>query len=158
MHLIPLSLLWISISFSGPAPADPAPSAAAVREVVERFEAATEARSVEAIEKLVTADLVVIENGGRNDGWADFRDRHLIPEFKEPGLPWKHELLTARAAETMGWAYTRATARATRPRGEVEYTLYSTYVLEKRGAEWRIASLNWSISSRVVAPAATPKP
>ena len=156
MHGFSVAFLWIAFTMAGPAPDKKPAPVDAVRQVVEGFESAAEARSVEAIEKLVAADLVVIENGERNDGWADFRDHHLVPEFKEPGLAWKRELVTARAAETMGWAYSRATARAKRPRGEVEYTLYSTYILEKHGAEWRIVSLNWSISSRVVAPTAKP--
>ena len=30
------------------------------------------------IQALVSADVVVLENGHRNDGWTDFRDNHLI--------------------------------------------------------------------------------
>ena len=32
---------------------------------------------------LVSPDVVVLENGRRNDGWADFRDNHLIPEDRK---------------------------------------------------------------------------
>ena len=41
---------------------------------------------------LFPPDVVVLENGRRNDGWADFRDNHLIPEFKEPTVPsnWEY--------------------------------------------------------------------
>jgi hypothetical protein len=53
-----------------------------VREVVTRFEAALQKHDLQAVEALVSPDIVVFENGHRNDGWQDFREPHLLPEFK----------------------------------------------------------------------------
>lgn len=43
-----------------------------VRGVVAAFEAALEAKNLAKIESLVSAEIVVFENGYRNDGWQDF--------------------------------------------------------------------------------------
>lgn len=121
-------------------------SEAEIRSVVHHFQQALEQRDVSAIEKLVAKDLVVLENGHRNDGWLDFRDNHLIPEMKEPAPPSKTELIKVKATDTMGWAYTRTAMSLTRKSGEkVDVELWSVYVVEKRGKEWMIALLDWSM-------------
>ena len=50
---------------------------------------------------------MVLENGHRNDGWADFRDNHLIPEFKEPAVPSKWEFVKVVTSSEMAWGYTK---------------------------------------------------
>ena len=47
-----------------------------VRRVIQGFEQAVAARDITKVEQVVAPDIVVFENGGRNDGWADFRDNH----------------------------------------------------------------------------------
>lgn len=121
-------------------------SEAEVRSVVNHFQQALEQRDVSAIAKLAAKDLVVLENGHRNDGWLDFRDNHLIPEMKEPAPASKAELIRVTATDTMGWAYTRTIMSLTRKNGEkVDAELWSVYVVEKRGKEWKIALLDWSM-------------
>ena len=78
-----------------------------VRNVIQRFEQGLAERDVAKLESLAAPDLVVLENGGRNDGWADFRDHHLIPEFKEPAPPSKTAMVKIVATPQMGWGYTR---------------------------------------------------
>lgn len=113
-----------------------------VAEAVQRFHAALQERDVKKIEALVSADLVVFENGERNNGWADFRDNHLIPEMKEPAPKTRWELVKVKESGTMAWAYTHATF--TSQKGTA-LTLWSNFVLEKRGNEWKIVMLDWSI-------------
>lgn len=125
-----------------------------VRSVVEHFRQALQQRDVNAIEPLVAKDLVVLENGHRNDGWQDFRDNHLIPEMKEPAPLSKTELIKITATSTMGWAYTRTAMSLTRKNGEKsDAELWSVYIVEKRGSEWKITLLDWSM--RVQKPATT---
>ena len=69
------------------------PDEAGVKGVIQQFQQALERRDVAAIEGLVSPDVVVLENGHRNQGWADLRDNHLIPEFKEPAAPSKWEFV-----------------------------------------------------------------
>lgn len=116
-----------------------------VRSAVQRFEQGLAARDVSKIELLVAPDLVVLENGGRNDGWVDFRDNHLIPEFAEPAPPSKTEMVKIKATPQMGWAYTRTDMTVTRRNGQkAEAVLWSVYVLEKREDKWKIVLLDWS--------------
>jgi ketosteroid isomerase-like protein len=46
----------------------------------------------------------------------------------------------------MGWAYRRTDLTLTRKTGEkVEALLWAVYVLEKRGGQWKIVLLDWSL-------------
>lgn len=119
---------------------------AEIRRTVEQFEAGLKQRDLARIEAVVAPDMVAFENGHRNDTWADFRDHHLVPEMKEPAPPSQTELVRVSATAEMGWAYTRTTMTLTRRSGEkVEGVLWSVYVLEKRGGEWKIVVLDWSM-------------
>jgi len=90
---------------------------------------------VAAIEALVAPDVVVLENGHRNDGWPDFRDNHLIPEFKEPAAPSKWEFVKVAASSEMAWGYTKQTISVTGKDGKPGgYLVWSTFVLQKARA------------------------
>jgi ketosteroid isomerase-like protein len=89
-----------------------------VEGVIRQFHQALERHDVAAIQALVSPDVVVLENGHRNDGWADFRDNHLIPEFKEPAAPSKWEFVKVAAGSEMAWAYTKETISATGKEGK----------------------------------------
>jgi hypothetical protein len=77
------------------------------------------------IQALVSADVVVLANGHRNDGWTDFRDNHLIPEFKEPAAPSKWEFVKLATSSEITWGYTKQTTSTTgkdgKPAGYLVY-------------------------------------
>jgi ketosteroid isomerase-like protein len=126
---------------------------AEVRRVVQQFEEGLNKRDLSKIEPLVAPEIVALENGHRNDGWADFRDNHLVPEMKEPAPPSKTEIIKVKATPQMAWAYTRTEMTLTLKTGEkANALLWSVYVLEKRGSQWKIVLLDWSL--RVQRPAA----
>lgn len=117
-----------------------------VKGVIQRFHEALERRDVAAIEALVAPDLVVLENGHRNDGWPDFRDNHLVPEFKEPAAPSKWEFVKVAASSDMAWGYTKQTISATGKDGKpAGYLIWSAYVLQKAGPAWKVVLLDWSV-------------
>ena len=121
-----------------------------VRNVIQRFERGLAERDVAKLEPLVAPDLVVLENGGRNDGWLDFRDHHLIPEFQEPAPPSKTQLIKITATPQMGWGYTRTDMTLTHKSGQkVEAVLWSVYVVEKRPEGWKLVLLDWSFKVQV---------
>jgi ketosteroid isomerase-like protein len=123
-----------------------------VKGVIQRFHNALDRHDVAAISDLVSADVVVLENGHRNDGWADFRDNHLTPEFKEPAAPSKWEFVKVVTGAEMAWGYTKQTIDATVKDGkEVRYLVWSAYVLQKTGSTWKVVLLDWSV--RRLAPA-----
>jgi len=130
------------------AQADARPEDAA-RDVVIRFERALQDHDVPGIAALVADDIVVFENGHRNDGWQDFRDNHLVPEMKEPKHPAKSTPVKLRATPQMAWGYTRTElfADPAQPK-TVTHILWSVYILEPRQERWRIVSLDWSIAKQ----------
>ncbi len=147
---VALTLGWSVLQAQSPSPEDE------VRSVILRFEQGLAERDLSKIEPLMAADLVAFENGHRNDGWADFRDHHLVPEMKEPPPPMKSQLVHISMTPGMAWGYTKTTMTLTRKNGEkVEATLWSVYVLEKREDQWKIAMLDWSFK---VPPPAASKP
>ena len=122
------------------------PDEAGVKSVIQQFQQSLERRDVAAIEALVSPDVVVLENGHRNEGWVDFRDNHLIPEFKEPAAPSKWEFVKVVSSSEMGWAYTKQTMDATRKDGKhAGYLVWSAYVLQKSGSTWKVVLLDWSV-------------
>lgn len=117
-----------------------------VKSVIQQFHQALDRHDVAAIEALVSADVVVLENGHRNDGWPDFRDNHLIPEFKEPATPSKWEFVKVTASSEMAWGYTKQTISVTGKDGKPGgYLVWSTYVLQKAGRTWKVVLLDWSV-------------
>jgi hypothetical protein len=90
--------------------------------------------------------VVFLENGHRNQGWADFRDNHLIPEFKEPAPPSKWEFVKVVTSPGMAWGYTKQTIDVTEKDGKhAGYLVWSAYVLQKIGPAWKVLLLDWSV-------------
>ena len=122
------------------------PDEAGVKSVIQQFHQALERHDVAAIEAVVSPDVVVLENGHRNQGWADFRDNHLIPEFKEPAAPSKWEFVKVVTGAEMAWGYTKQTIDVTTKDGKhVGYLVWSAYVLQKAEPRWEVVLLDWSV-------------
>lgn len=117
---------------------------AQVRTVIAAFEASLEAKDVTKIEGLVSADIVVFENGYRNNGWLDFRDHHLIPEFKHSTGHYTSSIVKIDVSGDMAWAYSRMD-RAQIQNNPDQPDVWTTYVLRRESAGWKIVLLNWSV-------------
>ncbi|MBI3476344.1 MAG: nuclear transport factor 2 family protein [Acidobacteria bacterium] len=142
-RLLNLVLLPVALATTGFAAG---PDEAAVKGVIQQFQQAIERRDVGAIETLVSPDVVVLENGHRNDGWKDFRDNHLVPEFKEPAAPSTWEFVKVVAGSEMAWGYTKQTIDVAGKDGKnAGYLVWSAYVLQKTGPTWKVALLDWSV-------------
>jgi ketosteroid isomerase-like protein len=114
---------------------------------ITQFERALQERNLAGIAEVVADDLVVFENGGRNDGWNDFRDNHLVPEMKEAAPPMRSKLIKVVTTPAMAWAYARTEMFADpKDSQKVSHLLWSVYVLEKRKGAWKITMLDWSIA------------
>jgi ketosteroid isomerase-like protein len=119
---------------------------AAVKSVIQQFQQALQRRDVAAIEALVSPDVVVLENGHRNQGWPDFRDNHLLPEFKESAAPSEWEFVKVVASSEMAWGYTKQTIDVAGKDGKhAGYLVWSTYILQKTGPTWKVVLLDWSV-------------
>jgi len=126
--------------------AQPVPDAGA-RAAVAQFELGLREHKLALIEGVVADDIVVLENGGRNDGWKDFRDHHLVPEMEEPAPPSKTELVRLKVSSDMAWAYSKTTMQMVRRGVKTEVVVWSAYVLERRAGAWKIVLLDWSVGS-----------
>lgn len=115
-----------------------------VRNIITKFETALQQRDLPAIEELVAPDIVVFENGRRNDGWQDFRDHHLLPEFKRSGAPYKTEIVRVEATPNLAWGYSRMN-RAYIPKKDQTPDVWTIYVLRKAEAGWKVTMLDWSV-------------
>ena len=120
-------------------------------QAIATFEQGLRERKLALIEGVVANDIVVLENGGRNDGWADFRDNHLVPEMQEPATPSKNELIKSAVKGDMAWAYSKTTMQTVRRGVKTEVVVWSAYVLERRDGAWKIVLLDWSVGSHPLA-------
>ena len=115
-----------------------------VREVITQFEAALQKHDLQVIEALVSPDLVVFENGHRNDGWQDFREHHLLPEFKSSRTQYRTEVVRIEVTPSLAWGYSRMN-RAYVARKDDRPDVWTIYVLRKSQGAWKIAVLDWSV-------------
>lgn len=131
------------------------PEESAVRKVLADYQAAMEARSVEKLAAVVTDDLLILEGTHKNDGWADYRDKHIGPEMAE----WKEfkvaSLVVSRleAGGSLAYAVQEATFTIVAAEGPVVMLGAETFVLGNTGKGWRIKHVHMS-AKRLVAPAA----
>ncbi|GAC1659897.1 MAG: hypothetical protein NVS9B15_23490 [Acidobacteriaceae bacterium] len=115
---------------------------------VEQFERGIEAHNLALIAEVVAPDIVVFENGRQNNGWVDFRDQHLVPEFKEPAFKLKSDSLQLNEDHNTAWGFRHATANVPSSTGSRVMTLWSSYVLQRdTTGEWKIKMLNWSVKA-----------
>lgn len=119
-------------------------SEAEVRKIISRFETALQQHDVQGIEGLVAPDIVVFENGHRNDGWQDFRDHHLLPEFNASRTAYRTELVKVEATPNLAWAYSRMN-RAYIPKKDDMPDVWTIYVLRRNETGWKVAMLDWSV-------------
>lgn len=133
------------------------PEESAVRKVLADYQAAMEARSVEKLAAVVADNLLILEGTHKNDGWADYRDKHIGPEMAE----WKEfkvanpVLFRLEIGGTMAYAVQEATFTIVAADGPIIMLGAETYVLGKTDKGWKIKHVHMS-SKRVGAPKAKP--
>jgi ketosteroid isomerase-like protein len=111
------------------------------RAVVTAFADGLRDRNIAHVQKAVGTDVVAILDGTRYDGWGALRDRGLIPEFAHPPAPGTWQIVNLSGTGDVAWAYTR-TSLGSRNRGE--RTVWTVFVLERRGKEWKIVLVDRS--------------
>ena len=116
-----------------------------VRKVITDFEDALQKKDIAKIGDMVSPQIVVFENGYRNDGWEDFRDHHLGPEFKQPSSQYTTALVKVDVSPSMAWGYSSMN-RAHIHKSDKRPDVWTSYVLRKQeDGKWKIVVLNWSV-------------
>ena len=77
----PASVTKLSAAAAGPLE-QPLADAAAVESWLRAYDAAFNAKDLEKLASFYHPDVTIFEGGGINNGWIDYRDRHLGPELK----------------------------------------------------------------------------
>jgi ketosteroid isomerase-like protein len=106
--------------------------------------AALQAKDLARIETVVSPGILVFENGYRNDGWPDFRDHHLIPEFKQLPGSYASYIVKIDVGGDMAWAYSRMHRPHARNNPE-QPDVWTVYVLRRESNTWKIIVLSWSV-------------
>ena len=115
-----------------------------VRKVINEFESALAQKDVAKIGNFVSPEIVVFENGYRNQGWQDFRDNHLIPELKEASSQYSTTLIKVEVSPLMAWGYSSMKRVQLQKKG-AQPDVWTSYVLRKEDGKWKIVVLNWSV-------------
>jgi uncharacterized protein YcnI len=127
------------------APAQPAVSsgdAAKIEAWLKTYDDAFNAKDVDRLGAFYHPDVTVYEGGGINNGWADYRDRHLGPELKAfQNLAFSHSNVTVHVLDGGRSAYVAAnySLKARMGEREVDSGGLATYVLVKGSdGAWKI--------------------
>ena len=120
------------------------------------YDAAFNAKDLEKLATFYHPDVTIYEGAGINNGWADYRDRHLGPELKEfQNLQFAHSdtKVTVLPGGQSAYATSRYTLKAKMGQRDIDSEGLATYVLLKgANGAWQIRHSH--TSSRARRPAA----
>lgn len=115
---------------------------AAVTRWLGTYDAAFNAKDLEKLATFYHPDVTIYEGAGINNGWADYRDRHLGPELKAfQNLQFAHSDIkaTVLAGAQSAYATARYTLKAKMGARDVHSEGLATYVLLKGSdGTWQI--------------------
>jgi ketosteroid isomerase-like protein len=116
--------------------------AAAIDKWLAGYDAAFLSKDLDKIAVFYHPDVTIYEGGGINNGWADYRDRHLGPELKEfEGLEFGHSDRKVAVASDGRSAYVTSRYFIKAKRGErlLDSVGLETLVLTKQpDGAWKI--------------------
>jgi ketosteroid isomerase-like protein len=116
--------------------------AASIEAWLKGYDAAFNAKDLERLAAFYHPDVTIYEGGGINNGWADYRDRHLGPELKAfENLQFGHSntKVTLLPGEQSAYATSEYSIKAKMGEREIDSRGLETLVLLK-GADgsWKI--------------------
>lgn len=127
------------------------------------YDAAFNSKDLGRLAAFYHPDVTVFEGGETNNGWPDYRDKHIGPELKEfDNLEFSHDAVVPHVLGDVHSAYVTAEYRLkARVDGkDVDATGLETPILVKSGdGAWKIRHSHTSSRRRPSpAPSGTPKP
>jgi ketosteroid isomerase-like protein len=115
---------------------------AAVTQWLGTYDAAFNAKDLEKLAMFYHPDVTIYEGAGINNGWADYRDRHLGPELKAyQNLQFAHSdiKVTVYAGGQSAYATARYTLKAKMGDRDIDSEGLATYVpLKGSDGKWQI--------------------
>lgn len=132
----------------------------AVRDVLMQSASGFERGDLAMLNRVYSNDesVTIFESGSANYSWAEYRDKHLVPEMNEmKNIKYALSDIKVRVAGKMAWAtYKYALTAALKDRN-VDVNGLGTAILEERDGRWQIMHTHTSARRRPPAAAATPK-
>lgn len=126
--------------------------AAKITEWLKEYDAAFNGKNLDKLASFYHPDVTVYEGGGINDGWADYRDRHLGPELKAfQNLQFSHANVAVHVLEGAQGAYATATyaLKARSNERDIDSSGLATYLLVKSNdGTWKIRHSHTSSRAR----------
>ena len=113
--------------------------------VLTAFAARSQDKDVAGLDTLVAHDawVRIIEGAGVNEGWADYRDHHLVPELAEfENFRYRYFAIEPQVRGAVAWAPFQYDLAADTPRGHVEVEGRGTAVFERRDGRWVLVHLH----------------
>jgi ketosteroid isomerase-like protein len=141
------TIALLLLSLAGTVPAAAQDSADSVASVLRAFARNSEEKNVAALDSLVAPDawVRIIEGAGVNEGWADYRDHHLVPELAEfENFRYRFFAIEPQVRGAVAWAPFQYDLAADTPRGHVEVEGRGTAVFERRDGRWVLVHLHTS--------------
>lgn len=116
--------------------------AAAIETWLKGYDAAFNGKDLEKLASYYHPDVTIYEGGGINNGWVDYRDRHLGPELKEfQNLQFAHRdtTVTLLSGGQAAYATSRYSLKAKMGDRDIDSEGLATYLLIKApGGSWQI--------------------
>ena len=113
----------------------------AVRQILIAQAEAVEQGDLEALDKIWSNDpgVLVFENGGINEGWENYRNKHLAPELTSfKNLKFAVSDIVVKADKKIAWATYKYTLAADFNKQKIETGGVGTMIFEKKGGKWLI--------------------
>mgnify|MGYP002629635786 CR=1 FL=1 len=131
--------------------AQTAADAASVEAWLKGYDAAFMAKDLAKLATFYHPDVTIYEGTGINNGWADYRDRHLGPELKAfENLQFGHTetKVTMMPGGESAYATSRYTIKAKMGERELDSEGLETLVLVKTADGWKIRHSHTSSRAR----------
>ncbi len=116
--------------------------ATAIEAWLKGYDAAFNAKDLDKLATFYHPDVTIYEGGGINNGWADYRDRHLGPELKAfQNLQFAHRetKVTMLSGADAAYATSRYTLKAKMEERDIDSEGLATYLLIKgTDGAWKI--------------------
>jgi ketosteroid isomerase-like protein len=141
---MPLFVLLLIIAISTPVLAQEKPVDAreTVRQFVVRHAAAMEKGDFATLDTMYSPDpdVLIIEGGGADKGWQQYRDHHLKPEVKElKGFTYRYDGIRVEVAGDLAWSTFDYTLHAVVKGKPLDIVGKGTLVLRRTTDGWKIA-------------------
>jgi ketosteroid isomerase-like protein len=141
MRTLSTLALLVALPSLAAAQASPGGDAAAVEAWLKGYDAAFMAKDLDRLAAFYHPDVSIYEGAGINNGWADYRDRHLGPELKSfSNLQFGHTetKVTVLPGGQSAYATSRYTIKAKMGDRELDSEGLETLLLINTSAGWKI--------------------